>query len=200
MTEARILSGISGRLRMARQRSGLSGAEVSRKLGLTRASVSQWETGLTEPKGANIRNLARIYGVSIEWLQTGRGPAQIGPELTQLNPMAEGSRIDLDDIGADLARPIQSAMNGRNAEVWKLSADKMAGAGYHSGDYLVVDLQQTAKPRDIVLAEIGGVPVFRTYLPPYLFAYNLTGAEPHLVVDQIRVILRGVVVSRFSFS
>ena len=200
-TEApRALTGMPGRIRLARQRAGLSAAELARKLGVSRGAVSQWETDIAAPNDKNLRNMAVLLGVAVEWLKTGRGQASISSATTLLEPMAEGEKIDPAQLGAEIARPILAATNGRNAEVWRLTADKMAGAGYRSGDFVLVDLQPAARARDVVLAEVAGTPIFRLYLPPYLYAAPIGPAEPHIVADQIRVIVRGVVVSRFSFS
>jgi transcriptional regulator with XRE-family HTH domain len=199
-TEARPLTGMSGRIRLARQRAGLSAAELARKLGVSRGAVSQWETDIAAPADRNLRNMARLLGVATEWLQTGRGLAAIPATQTALDPMAEGEKIDPRELSPDLARPIMAATTGRSTEVWKLTADKMAGAGYRSGDFVLVDLQSAARARDVVLAEVTGTPIFRLFLPPYLYAAPIGAPEPHLVADQIRIIVRGVVVSRFSFS
>lgn len=192
--------GLPKRVRDARVRKRYSKADIARRLGITRSAVAQWESGIAEPNSENMRNLARILGVPVEWLQTERGPATISDETTPLEPMAEGEQINISELGADLARPVIAATSGRAAEVWRLKADKMAGAGYRPGDYLVVDLSISAKPRDVVLADIAGVPVFRMLMPPYLFALPVGAVEPAIVADNIRVIVRGVVVSRFSFS
>lgn len=41
--------------------------------GITRSSVSQWESGLTEPTSERLRAIAVQTGVNFEWLATGKG-------------------------------------------------------------------------------------------------------------------------------
>lgn len=45
---------------------------LAKRLGLTKATVSQWETGHTAPNGKNLINLADALTVSAEWLLAGK--------------------------------------------------------------------------------------------------------------------------------
>lgn len=58
------------RLNQAMREADLSQADLHRKSGYTRAAISKWVNGQSEPK--DILKLARILGVSPEWLQTGK--------------------------------------------------------------------------------------------------------------------------------
>lgn len=60
--------GFSTRLKDARTAKGLTGETVGGKLGVTKATVSKWETGKHEPNVDQIRALCRLYGVSPDWL------------------------------------------------------------------------------------------------------------------------------------
>ena len=42
---------------------------------MSRAAVAQWETGMTEPSAANLRKVANVLGVTLEWLGQGHGAA-----------------------------------------------------------------------------------------------------------------------------
>lgn len=42
--------------------------EVAEKLGVTASAVSLWERGITEPGAVAMASLARLYGVSTDWL------------------------------------------------------------------------------------------------------------------------------------
>lgn len=59
---------LSARLRAARELAGLSQGQVARMLGLHRPSVSEIEAGRRRVTAAEITRLARIYGVSVDWL------------------------------------------------------------------------------------------------------------------------------------
>ena len=46
---------------------------LAKQLGITRSSVSQWESGDTEPTPEKLRMIAVLTGVDYEWLATNRG-------------------------------------------------------------------------------------------------------------------------------
>ena len=56
------------RLRKARVDKGMSQEELARAMGLTQASISQFEKGQRTPTPANIRKFAEILGVQEEAL------------------------------------------------------------------------------------------------------------------------------------
>lgn len=62
------------RIRVARQRAGLSQQELASRLGISRGAVSNWENdGGTLPATERLQRIAVVTGVSFEWLATGRG-------------------------------------------------------------------------------------------------------------------------------
>src|SRR5258708_5496087 len=96
---------------------------------------------------------------------------------------------------------LKLAMKGKKAEIWRLTSDALAGAGYQPGDYLVVDIGATAHARDIVLATSNKAPVFRLFFPPYLYAVQVgKQAAAPTVVDNLQTIVRGVVISRLTLT
>jgi transcriptional regulator with XRE-family HTH domain len=54
----------------ARLKAGLSQAAVAEHLGITAASVCQWETGKNLPRTALLRDIADLYGCTIDELLT----------------------------------------------------------------------------------------------------------------------------------
>lgn len=50
----------------ARHNAGLSQAFVAEKLKISPASVSQWETGKTIPRGDRLREIAVLYGCTVD--------------------------------------------------------------------------------------------------------------------------------------
>ncbi len=45
---------------------GWTPTEAGAKIGVSVATVYNWETGKTEPKASQLRKLARVYGVSMD--------------------------------------------------------------------------------------------------------------------------------------
>ncbi|AGW42470.1 two-component system regulatory protein [Leifsonia xyli subsp. cynodontis DSM 46306] len=56
------------RLRMARIGADLEQADISERLGVARNTVSNWETGRSEPSATHFVQWALICGVPLEWL------------------------------------------------------------------------------------------------------------------------------------
>lgn len=54
----------------ARNKAGLSQAAVAERFGIAPASVSQWETGKTMPKADKLKEIAALYGCTVDELLT----------------------------------------------------------------------------------------------------------------------------------
>lgn len=61
------------RIREARTQRGWSQADLARRMNVAQPTVSGWEAGRKAPRTNLMARLARILGVSFEWLTTGRG-------------------------------------------------------------------------------------------------------------------------------
>lgn len=64
---------LSNRLRVARERSGLTQDQVAEHIGITSQAVTQWESGKTAPARQNLPKVADLYGVPVGWLLSGGG-------------------------------------------------------------------------------------------------------------------------------
>ena len=56
------------KLIVSRNKAGLSQMELAERLGVPRQAVSRWESGDTTPAMDKLKSLAKIYGVSLDWL------------------------------------------------------------------------------------------------------------------------------------
>lgn len=56
------------KLARLRKKAGLSQAEVSEELDVSRQAVTKWETGLSRPSTENLQSLSKLYNVSLEYL------------------------------------------------------------------------------------------------------------------------------------
>ena len=56
------------KLIVSRNKAGLSQMELAERLGVSRQAVSRWESGDTTPTMDKLKTLAKIYGVSLDWL------------------------------------------------------------------------------------------------------------------------------------
>jgi transcriptional regulator with XRE-family HTH domain len=62
------LPGIGARLREARESAGLSQAQAARLMDLHRPAITEMENETRKVTAGELRNLARFYKVSVEWL------------------------------------------------------------------------------------------------------------------------------------
>lgn len=79
---------VGQRLAMARKRAGLSRAELGRRAlesSGAHSAIGRWEFGLYCPSFESATRMARVLGVTMEWLS------------------GEGERDDLDSSGSDRA-------------------------------------------------------------------------------------------------
>lgn len=53
---------------MARMNAGLSQVEVAKRIGVSDAAVSMWETGKTRPRASRLLKLANLYRCTVDEL------------------------------------------------------------------------------------------------------------------------------------
>ena len=61
------------RVKLIRKKLGMTQEEFSKKLGLARNSIANYEIGRREPTNAIITSICREFGVNEVWLRTGEG-------------------------------------------------------------------------------------------------------------------------------
>lgn len=60
--------GFSEKLMMLRRREGMSQEQLADRLGVTRQSVSKWESGAAQPELVKLIALSEMFGVSVDYL------------------------------------------------------------------------------------------------------------------------------------
>ena len=68
---------IGTRVREARQKRGMSRADLARAAGLSGGAVSRIESGERSPGAETLARLARALGVELDYLMGGRQPAAV---------------------------------------------------------------------------------------------------------------------------
>lgn len=63
------------RIRARRIQLDMTQASLAKALGVSRVSVTKWESGSTRPDGANLHHLAVVLSTTSEWLLYGQGDA-----------------------------------------------------------------------------------------------------------------------------
>lgn len=64
------------------QKYGVSAYKVAKETGVTQSTLSDWKRGRSTPKSENMKKLADYFGVSIDYLMTGKeDPSEKEPQL-----------------------------------------------------------------------------------------------------------------------
>ena len=59
---------IADKVKLLREKSGMTQAELARRLGVTRSGVNAWEMGITTPSTQYVVELSLLFGVSTDYL------------------------------------------------------------------------------------------------------------------------------------
>ena len=87
---------IGHRIRIARERRGLSRDELAARVGVHAGSIARWETGGSVPHAFTLERIAEACGSTAEWIRTGR---RDDAELATASP---GEGEDAGDVFASL--------------------------------------------------------------------------------------------------
>lgn len=69
------------------QKYGVSAYKVAKETGVTQSTLSDWKRGRSTPKSENMKKLADYFGVSIDYLMTGK--KETSDKEPQLKPKDE---------------------------------------------------------------------------------------------------------------
>lgn len=142
-----------------------------------------------------IQRVAEVTGI--------RPPPELGL-IAPLQLAEEGERYHSGDGDLALDHAVQALIGGRNSAFasW-LRTDALEGAGFHSGDLVIVDQNTTPRANDAVCATVisrsrsEAETIYRVYVPPFLVAANTDPAmRKPLTVDGEYVVIMGVVTER----
>lgn len=180
---------INDRISARRRAQKMSQDELAKRIGITRVSISKWESGLNQPKGRYLNDLAAALGVTVDWLLTGSGGA---PESSADQPIPGYHNVEPAVIPQGTRVPVLSyvqaghwhemceqatAFDG-NVEYVTAGVDVgPCGFGlwlrgnsmlplFKEGDLIIVDPDEAPQPGDYVVAKNGSEEAtFKKYRP-----------------------------------
>ncbi|MUG28242.1 LexA family protein [Aeromonas salmonicida] len=180
---------INDRISARRRALSLSQVALAKKIGVTGVAVGKWESGLNQPKGRYLNDLAAALGVTVDWLLTGDGEArgQSAPEAMpgyhNVEPavIPQGTRVPvLSYVQAGHWHEMceQATAFDGNVEFVTAGVDVgPCGFGlwlrgqsmepfFKEGDLIIVDPDEAPQPGDFVVAKNGSEEAtFKKYRP-----------------------------------
>ena len=82
------------KLIVLRDKAGISQMTLAHQLDVSRQAVSRWESGDTTPSMDKLKALAKIYGVSLDWLCSDSDMADEKP-VEVVSPLEENETKDV---------------------------------------------------------------------------------------------------------
>lgn len=145
---------------------------------------------------ATITKIERFTGVPFGAHADGR------KELIAREPEASAYVLDLKGNDRRIDDAVRYMLQSQaGLDPWVLKTRALELAGYLPGDVVLVDLNAEPEDGDAVVAQhydLQTETVFRIYQKPYLLAVAVDRMpRPPLVVDDRRVLIRGVVIGMF---
>ena len=92
------------------QKYGLTAYKVSKETGITQSTLSDWKRGRSTPKTENMKKIADYFGVTVEYLMTGKQESK--------EPDPELSTRDRRDIARDLDRIMGEIRNNEDGPLY----------------------------------------------------------------------------------
>lgn len=183
------MNSMNDRIAVRRKLEGLTQADLARRVGVSSVAVGKWESGLNQPKGRYLSALANAFGVSVDWLLTGKEPALAETEKPSDN-RDSFSNVELATLSL-FKVPVLSyvqagnwresqAYSGVDGEIEYVHADVEEGCRafavwvqgnsmapeFNEGDLIIIDPDVTPLPGDFVVAKNGGHEcTFKKYRP-----------------------------------
>lgn len=107
-TEAPDMDTFGGRLSRARDASGITPAQLARRLGVKTMTIQAWESDRSEPRANRLTMLAAFLGVSPTWLLSGVGQAPEEEVRLSAIRITQAQLGKLKDLHAEMAGVIDS--------------------------------------------------------------------------------------------
>jgi len=165
------------RLKKLRVASGLTQAELAKRIDVSRGALANWEVG-GEIARDNIRRISQEFDASLDWLESGRGnPPRV---LGTLDLAQSGASADSGMSASQGHRP-NASIGPRNGGGWReLPVYGQAVAG-EDGEFLMngdVLFRAFAPPQVAEIADAYGVRVSGISMEPRYFDGEVVFVDP----------------------
>ena len=167
------------RIKSRRKALKLTQSQVGLAISVTKATVSQWESGDTSPNGENLQNLAKCLSCSPDWLISGKDrpivaantvavPISLNAPLIswiQAGTFCDNRQLEpIDETTEYYPCPVKKA--GPRTFALQVKGDSMTAAypgmrSYPEGTIIFVDPDLIATPGQRVIARLGNNSTFK---------------------------------------
>ena len=89
---------IGERIMALRKEKNISQTELAKRLNVSRQAVSKWEQGVSSPDTERLIQLAEILGTEVEYLATGRIPADEQPPIVVNMVKTEEKIVEVEKV------------------------------------------------------------------------------------------------------
>jgi len=160
---------IGDRIRRARERLWPRGqAELAKRMGVTRKTVSRWETGTCVPPAAAMEKLAQVLGVRLAYLTDGEDSGEGRMRCTAV-PLLSAGDVARYGGGGLVGVQVEEEVWVPEAELWtvdpdrrpfamRMAGDSMASGGIIDGAILLVNpgVAEWLRDGDVAVARLRG--------------------------------------------
>lgn len=156
--------GISANIKRMRLDEGLTQEQLAERLGVTRSTVTQWETGWSQPRMGAISKLASVFGVSVSEMVEDRNNPPKGAIFPTTSPRATapllgrvhaGSAQEPEVLEDEIELPHSVRTAHPNAYFLQVEGDCMDRV-YPEGCYILVDPDKEPSNGSIAAVMVDG--------------------------------------------
>jgi transcriptional regulator with XRE-family HTH domain len=182
----KLMSSFNKRLQQLMEENGVKAADLARKTGLSKPTLSAIIHGTTnDPRISSLLSIARVLNCDPMWLFVGKSSADYASSISvskvpvwELKDMVgqPHDALPLIDTGRHLI-----VEDGGHLCAVVAENDDLAASGVHKGDLLIIDMspeQLTLSNDDIVLIEYKGRPMLLR-AKNAIDGMNLVADDPH---------------------
>ncbi len=111
------------RIKLLREKAGLTQADFGARVGAQQTTVSAWEVGRITPNSTTIRSICQTFDIREEWLRTGEEPMMI--QRPKDDVLMDFFNSVLEDQPEAMRRRFVSSLAAFTPEDWETAAALM---------------------------------------------------------------------------
>lgn len=204
-----MFNNLASQLKKARNHSGIRVDEIANKLGVSQQTYYNYESGNREPSADNLRTLAKIYNVSVDYLlgldsnlSPINAPLTAGAKIKVFGRVPAGIPVEaIEDIIDEIEISEKMANDDHEYLALLVTGESMLPI-YQDGDIVIIRKQETANTGDDIVAYVNGYDATLKRLQRYKEGIRLKALNPNFEsrfytnaqIESLPVRILGIVV------